>query len=128
MPRWSRETLAALKKTRAEILEYQRELAKMNSDLTPYFEKHYLGALEKELLDSINKPEKRVRLLATTVYPQYRNLLIKLNLGERQDIYARYHGYLQEDSEAMASLRERIETTCPIKLLPVNPKPVRTAS
>ena len=71
-----------------------------------------LKKLETTLLKGLNEDETQVKKLATTVYPAYRNILHKLNGGERGDIYERYHGYCEQ-------------SISPVKLLPIVPNAIR---
>jgi len=84
-----------------------------------------LKKLETTLLNGLNEDETKIRKLATTVYPAYRNLLHNLNKGERGDIFEGYHSYCEQSQKAMASLDLRIRTNYPIKLLPIIPNAVR---
>lgn len=84
-----------------------------------------LKKLEIALLKGLGEDETKVIKLATTVYPEYRNLLHTLNRGERGDIYERYHGYCEQSPNAIASLYPRINTTSPVRLLPVIPNAIK---
>lgn len=122
---WFQETLRACIRTRRELLGLQRELAQRDSDVNAHMQKSLFAYLEKKLRESVSLSDREVEKLAVTLYPEYRNLLHELNKGEPTVIYARYHGYCEESTEAMRMLQPRIGTSYKVRLLPVVPNAIR---